>query len=95
MSKTVVDTVVTASNYCINLQNLDTYMVSANSSIPDFNQHTKNNITGLKSRGEKSNDLIVNLFHGYLTATDYKFTQYIGRQQERHEEEKPWNMPHQ
>eukprot|EP00957_Ditylum_brightwellii_P189974 14462649-Ditylum_brightwellii.AAC.1 len=35
--KMVVDTVVTTSKYCINLQNLDTYMVSINSSIPDFN----------------------------------------------------------
>jgi hypothetical protein len=86
MSKTVVDTVVTTSKYRINLQNLDTYMVSVNSSIPDFNRHVKNNITGLKSRGEKSDELIVNLFRGYLAATDYKFTQYIERLQERYEE---------
>eukprot|EP00957_Ditylum_brightwellii_P007945 601739-Ditylum_brightwellii.AAC.1 len=58
MSKTVVDMVVTTSKCRINLQNLDTYMVSANSSIPNFNRHVKNNITGLKSRGEKSDDLI-------------------------------------
>eukprot|EP00957_Ditylum_brightwellii_P015940 1200345-Ditylum_brightwellii.AAC.1 len=44
-----------------------------------------NNISGFKSRGEKSDDLIVNLFHGYLVATDYKFTQHIERQQERYE----------
>eukprot|EP00957_Ditylum_brightwellii_P128246 9780903-Ditylum_brightwellii.AAC.1 len=61
-------------------------MVSVNSSTPDFNRHVKNNITGFKSRGEKSDDLIVNLFCGYLAVTDYKFTQYIERLQERYEE---------
>eukprot|EP00957_Ditylum_brightwellii_P086976 6620083-Ditylum_brightwellii.AAC.1 len=58
MSKTVVDAAITTSKYCINLQNLDTYMVTVKFSIPDFNQHVKNNITRLKSIGKKSDDLI-------------------------------------
>eukprot|EP00957_Ditylum_brightwellii_P017770 1338111-Ditylum_brightwellii.AAC.1 len=86
ISKTVVNTVVATSKYHINLQNLNTFIVSTNSSILDFNQNVKNNITRLKSRWEKLDDLIVNLFHGYLSATDYKFTQYIERLQKRYKE---------
>eukprot|EP00957_Ditylum_brightwellii_P081758 6220343-Ditylum_brightwellii.AAC.2 len=62
MSNTLVDMVVTMSKCGINLQQLDTFIVSVNSSTPDFNMHMKNNITGLTSRGGKSDDLIVNLF---------------------------------
>ena len=59
---------------------------TSRASILDFNRHMKNNITGLESRGEKSDYLIVNLFCGYLAATNNKVTQYIERLQERYKE---------
>ena len=54
--------------------------------IPKFNLYVKKLIKQLLARGETSNDLLVNLFKGYLAATDRSFTAYIEKKLELYEE---------
>eukprot|EP00957_Ditylum_brightwellii_P037578 2842196-Ditylum_brightwellii.AAC.1 len=70
MEKTVIDIVVTTNTYRTDLQELDSYMVQVNSDVVEFNSYGKNNLEGLRSRGEKTKDLMINLFKGYKAAKD-------------------------
>ena len=83
MSKAIVD--IRATNYQIkhNLANLENYMGNTNSNIELFHLHVKNSMEGLKARGEKANDLIMELFKGYKAASDSTFVEYIERKEER------------
>ena len=63
--------------FCENLSSLDTYMATINSDIVEFNKYVKLNQDGLTAHGEGCNNLMVNLFKGYATATDDVFVKYI------------------
>jgi hypothetical protein len=52
-------------------------MVSIHSNVEHFNIHVKVLIAGLAARGEKSNDVTINLFKGYKAASDQVFVKYI------------------
>ena len=77
MQKAIVHTRATASNFRTNLSSLDTYMPLVNSNIEKFSQYVSDCVTGLEARGERSEDLLDNLFKGYKVATDAKFVSYI------------------
>jgi hypothetical protein len=61
---------MTASLLSENLSSLDTYMLMVKSNIKQF-------WVGLKAHGESCNDLIINLFKGYQSASDREFVCYI------------------
>jgi hypothetical protein len=61
---------------------LDEYMVTCNSNIELFNQYVLDQINSLHARGEETLDLLVNLFIGYLAASDKKFVGYILRRRD-------------
>eukprot|EP00957_Ditylum_brightwellii_P185944 14156164-Ditylum_brightwellii.AAC.1 len=86
MEKTVIDTLVTTSTYQNNLQELDTYMAQVNSNIANFNQHIKQNLTGLKSRSETTEDLMINVFKGNKVANNSVCVDYITRKEEEYED---------
>ena len=48
--------------------------------------YVKNLVGQLRARGEYTNDLLINLFKGYLAATDKSFTTYIDKKLETYEE---------
>jgi hypothetical protein len=77
MKKAIIDTRATASQLRTNLINLDSYMNVVDSNIRLFNQYVKINSEGLKARGESNDDLMVNLFRGYMQAMDQEFVKYI------------------
>ena len=52
-------------------------MSLVNSNIELFNLRVKNDVEGLRARGETVDDLIMKLFKGYKTATYSKFVTYI------------------
>jgi len=68
------------------LSKLDEYMAKSGSDITKFNQYVLLLLSALSARGERTEDLLVNLFKGYFAATDKKFVAYIGRRKERYEE---------
>ena len=77
IQKAIVDTRATASHMREQLTSLDAYMATVNSNVAVFNQHVKVNVEGLHARGQTTDDLMTNLFKGYLAASDKKFVSYI------------------
>ena len=77
MQKAVIDTRATATHLRENLTNLDSYMSTVSSNIEKFNQYVKVNVEGLKARGERTDDLMINLFKAYLVASDAEFVRYM------------------
>jgi hypothetical protein len=73
MQKAIIDTSTTSSLLRENLSSLDTYMVTIKSNIKEFNEYVKQNYEGLLARGERCNDIMINLFKGYMAASDSEF----------------------
>jgi len=61
-------------------------MKTVNSDIEKFNLYVRKLRQDLSARGEKSNDLLVNLFKGYASASDEAFTRYIQRKKDAYDE---------
>ena len=81
-----LDTNATTTSIRIKLSSLDDYIVTINCNITKFNAYVKNLVEALTARGERTTDLLTNLFKGYLAATDETFGKYIARKQEEYEE---------
>jgi hypothetical protein len=54
--------------------------------LSKFNQQVNEQLNILSSRGKSSNDIIINIFTGYLACSDKKFIEYIEICQDEHEE---------
>ena len=64
------------------LTNLDLKMLELDSDIDKFNQYVRQQKQKLIQRREQTNDLLVNLFKGYLATRDSKFVQTISKIEE-------------
>ena len=71
---------------CWQLSSLNTYINTIGCDITKFNAYVQNLLEGLASRGETTNDLLSNLFKGYLAASDHTFVKYINRKQEEYDD---------
>ena len=81
-----LDTNATASQIRTQLSSLDTCISTVGSDILKFNEHVDHLIEGLAARGQKTTDLVVNLFKGHAEASDSSFAQCVARKQELYEE---------
>ena len=81
-----LDTNATVGGIRNRLSALDTYLPTVGYNITKFNMYVKNLVDQLRARGEFTNDLLINLFKGYLAATDKAFTTYIDKKLEAYEE---------
>ena len=81
-----LDTNATVGGIRNRLSALDTYLPTVGYNITKFNMYVKNLVDQLRARGEFTNDLLINLFKGYLAATDKSFTTYIDKKLEAYEE---------
>lgn len=81
-----LDTNATTTSIRTKLSGLDVYLPSIGSDITKFNVYVKLLIDSLTARGETTQDLLINLFKGYQSASDKAFVEYIGRKLERYEE---------
>ncbi len=84
-----LDTNATVGGIRNRLSTLDTYLPTVGYNISQFNMYVKNLVNQLRARGEYTNDLLVNLFKGYLAASDRAFTGYIEKKLEAYEEGQP------
>ena len=76
-----------ASHICRNLVHLDVFLKeTANNNVTAFNEHVCDNIMLLSLRGETSDDLMMNLFDGYLACANKKFVEYIERMKDAYDE---------
>jgi len=84
-----LDTNATSASIQTKLTDLDRYLPTIGHDITKFNTYVKLLIDGLRSRGETSHDLLVNLFKGYMACSDREFVAYIRRKQDAFEEGTP------
>ena len=70
MSITTVDTRAIVTFIRTNMSNLDSYMATVKGDVIKFNQYVRKLKNDLAARGETSNDLLINIFKGYLACTD-------------------------
>ena len=89
-----LDTNATSASIRTKLTDLDRYLPTKGHDITKFNTYVKLLIDGLRSRGETSHDLLVNLFKGYMACSDREFVAYIKRKQDLFEEGTPIQVDH-
>ena len=77
MQKAVINTRALATYLRENIINMDTYMSTVNLDIKNFNQYVKVNVDGLIARGERTDDLMINLFKTYQENFNRNFVRYI------------------
>ena len=77
MQKAVINTKAAAIYPRDSLTNIYTYISTVNLSIKNFNQYVKVNVDGLKARGERTNDLMINLFKAYQVSSKGEILRYV------------------
>jgi len=87
LQRAEVDTRATASYIRKNLTQLDQYMSrEAKNNITKFNKYVNDQLNTLSTRGESSNDILINLLTGYMACSDRKFTEYIEKWKDEYED---------
>ena len=81
-----IDTRATVTHIRTNLSNLDIQIATLNFDIEKFNLYVKEQRKQLQSRGERSDDILINLFKAYNNVPDKVFVDYILRKKESYEE---------
>ena len=81
-----LDTNATSASIRKKLTNLDRYLPTIGQDITKFNTYVKLLIDGLRSRGEATSDLLINLFKGYSACSDREFIEYMKRKEDSFEE---------
>ena len=54
--------------------------------IENLNQYVKFNVYGLKARGDRTDDLMINMFKAYQVASDGEFFIYINKKRDQYDE---------
>ena len=81
-----IDTHATEGAIRTKLSNLDAYMATINSDIAAFNIYVQHQLSVLAARGKTSDDILMNLFKGYMACTDKVFVRYIEKKMDAYEE---------
>ena len=81
-----LDTNATITSIRQRLASLDTYLPTVDYDIGKLNMYVKAMLDQLAARGERSTDMLSNLFTGYLAAKDKAFVAYIDKKLELYEE---------
>ena len=68
------------------VSSLDKTMKDMDSDIEKFNDYVLSLATNMQSRGEATQDLLVNLFKGYKACKDAEFVEYIKKKEDFYEE---------
>lgn len=64
---------------------MDTYIISVNSDIEKFKLHVKKNQNDLAARGQKTHDLLANIFKADLNAIEKELTRFILTRQDSYD----------
>ena len=81
-----IDIRATVTHIHINLSSLDSPISALNFDIEKFNLYVKEQRKQLQSRGERSDDILVNLFKAYNNVPDKVFVDYILQKKESYEQ---------
>jgi len=86
MARAATDTRATVTYIRTAMLKLDDYMKTIDSDIEKFNLYVRKLRQNLSAtRGESSNNLLVNLFKGYASASDESFTRDIQRKKDAYD----------
>jgi hypothetical protein len=77
LKNAIIDSRATSANLREQLTTLDSYMASVDCNIELFNQHIKEVVSGLRERGESTDELIVKLFKAYCVVGDSELYRYM------------------
>ena len=81
-----LDSNATTSSIRGKLSSLDEYLPQIGNNITKLNQYVKLMVQALGARNEKTEDLLANLFKGYLACSDATFVAYIEKKQDAYDE---------
>ena len=83
-----IDTRATVTVIRTSLSKLDSKMEQLQDNVIEFNEFVKTQRGALSARGEKTLDLLTNLFKGYKTVADERFVKYIEAKEDAYNEGK-------
>jgi len=86
LTRSHVDTRATSTVIRMNLSSLDHHISTINYNITTFNEYVRSQQNSLASRGEVTQDLLVNLFKAYQVVPDREFSNYINRYQDKYDD---------
>ena len=72
-----IDTNATTQSIRNKLSSLDNHILTIGCDISRFNAYVKGLLLSLTARGSKTEDLLSNLFKGYLATSDKNLVEYI------------------
>jgi hypothetical protein len=81
-----LDTNATTNQIRTKLYNLDSYIITIDSDIGNFNQNVKLLIQSLSARNQTTSDLLINLFKEYGAVSDKTFRAWLTCKQDNHKE---------
>jgi hypothetical protein len=81
-----VDTRATITVIRTRLSSLDTKMADLQDNVKELNQYVKAQQDGLTARGERTDDLLVNLFKAYRACNDEEFLNWAKRKEDSYNE---------
>jgi hypothetical protein len=81
-----IDTLATVATIRISLSSLNSKIAEFQDDIVALNTFVKTQTDGLKARGEKSDDLLTNLFKGYKKCGDEEFVNWVQSKQDSYYE---------
>jgi hypothetical protein len=81
-----IDTRATVTVIRTRLSSLDSKIAYLQDDIVAFNEYVRLQRVSLEARGERTLDLLVNLFKGYKAVADNKFVSYIGTKEDSYNE---------
>ena len=81
-----IDTHATEGAIRTRLSNLDTYMATVDHDIAAFNIYVQHQLSALAARGKSSDDILMNLFKGYMACSDKVFHRYMEKKLDAYEE---------
>ena len=81
-----IDTNATTRHIREKLGSLHEHLSSVGYDIVKMNDYTKGLLLSLKARGEKTEDLIANLFKAYKTVPDKNFSRYVQAKEDEYDE---------
>ena len=82
--KAIIDTRDKVSNRRENIPSLNTYISRVKSDIDKFNEYAKINYEALTTWGERYNNIMPNLFKGYLAAGREYFVKHTQYQKDKY-----------
>jgi hypothetical protein len=86
LKKAIIGSRATSANLREHLTTLDAHMATVDCNVELFNKHVKEVVTGLRARGESTDELVVNLFKAYHVVGGSEFSRYMKNKRDAYDD---------